>query len=231
MLVRWPVVALASLVVAVGAGGAFALGWTQPIDAAVDDATRAPAATFAPLARALDFVGSLEAVLLLVTLLVGALLLERRPREAALVLAVFVVAEALVAGLKVAFDRARPEDGLVATASASFPSGHAMRGALLALLLAWWLAARLAHAPRRRRAALAALAAWGIAMGAARVLLHVHWASDVVTGAALGLGVGALGLALAPVHRREATVRVPVAVPVTPTDAPETPVPTTRPPR
>ena len=67
----------------------------------------------------------------------------------------------------------------------AFPSGHSADSA------AWWLTAALVAAawapPRRRAALLAAGAAVALVVGATRVVLGVHHATDVVGGWSLGV--------------------------------------------
>jgi undecaprenyl-diphosphatase len=82
-------------------------------------------------------------------------------------------------------DRVRPELNPVAqTLGPSFPSGHSSWSA------AFFAAAALLLARRRgRRARIllsAAAAGMAVAIAASRVLLDVHWLSDVVAGLALG---------------------------------------------
>ncbi len=90
--------------------------------------------------------------------------------------------------LKEAIGRLRPQfaGGGAAYESLAFPSGHASGVAALVtagLLLAWP-----ALAPRARRWWLAAGLALAVLVGLTRIWLGVHWLSDVVGGAALGLG-------------------------------------------
>ena len=81
--------------------------------------------------------------------------------------------------------RVRPAfNPAAATLGPSFPSGHSATSAAFyataALLLGRWR-------PRPARAALAGLAvAIAVAVAASRVLLDVHWLSDVIAGLALG---------------------------------------------
>jgi membrane-associated phospholipid phosphatase len=82
-------------------------------------------------------------------------------------------------------DRVRPALNPAAAAlGPSFPSGHSSWSA------AFFAAAALVlgrHASRRTRVALAAVAAGlAVAVAASRVLLDVHWLTDVVAGLALG---------------------------------------------
>lgn len=89
--------------------------------------------------------------------------------------------------VKVIVDRPRPEleHRLISAIGKSFPSGHAMSstvvyGAVLVALLP------MVH-QRWRHAAAAATAVLVLAIGATRVLLGVHFLSDVVAGHVLGL--------------------------------------------
>ena len=84
--------------------------------------------------------------------------------------------------MKLGFGRARPDviDHLDHQTSYAYPSGHATSAAVVYLLLAWL-------APRRWRAAACALAASVIILNAfSRIMLGVHWASDIVGGTLLG---------------------------------------------
>ena len=99
-----------------------------------------------------------------------------------------MVATVIVVGLaKIVFGRDRPPVALrlVETSSASMPSGHAAYAAALAGT-AWVL---LSGHPHRRllRCFAVGLAA---AAAAARVVLGVHWPSDIVVGSALGVVIG-----------------------------------------
>jgi undecaprenyl-diphosphatase len=102
-------------------------------------------------------------------------------------LGVFVAAVAgasiLDAVFKFSFHRARPEvvPHLAEVANASFPSGHAMDSA------AFWLTvgALLAHTQKSRgvRAYILTLCVLlTVAIGLSRLLLGVHWPSDVLAG-------------------------------------------------
>ncbi len=117
----------------------------------------------------------------------GLFLLWRGRRRLAFYLVVTVVLGGFIdTAVKVLVHRPRPVvDHPVATAfGKSFPSGHAMSatvayGALLLALLP-------ALTPRRRRAAVAAAALLVLAIGCSRLLLGVHFLSDVVGGYVLG---------------------------------------------
>lgn len=137
------------------------------------------------IARFLTELGGV-AVLLPVSMLAAALLLFRRSwRDAALLLAVTLSGRLVVALLKDWTARVRPdaENHLVAVQSLSFPSGHAANSTMVWLCLALLL-------PRtaRGRAWAVWAAVWlALAVGVSRVMLGVHWPSDVIGGWAFGL--------------------------------------------
>jgi membrane-associated phospholipid phosphatase len=103
-------------------------------------------------------------------------------------LAVVTIGDSLVTNaVKAAIDRARPAiDPVAATLGPSFPSGHSSTAAALFAALAL-LAGR--RRGIRARAALAGVAVGiAVAVACSRVMLDLHWTSDVVGGLALGWG-------------------------------------------
>jgi membrane-associated phospholipid phosphatase len=100
-------------------------------------------------------------------------------------LAVVIGDKLLTNGLKLLVDRVRPHLNPVAeTLGPSFPSGHSSTAAALWAAVAliaggWW--------GRRAIAPLAGCAvALAVAVAASRVLLDVHWLTDVIAGVTLG---------------------------------------------
>jgi len=91
--------------------------------------------------------------------------------------------------LKLGFGRARPDliDHLDHQTSFSYPSGHATSAAVVYLLLAWLVP------PRWRRAAWSLAGAMIVLNGFSRIMLGVHWASDILGGTMLGAAFALLG--------------------------------------
>jgi undecaprenyl-diphosphatase len=101
-----------------------------------------------------------------------------------------ITANIVVWSMKSFFSRPRPQEAVTGSFTYSFPSGHAATAFLMASVLS-------ARYPSLRRylyglAALVALT---------RVLLGLHYPTDVLAGAAIGLGLGYL------VNNREAVRR------------------------
>jgi undecaprenyl-diphosphatase len=92
--------------------------------------------------------------------------------------------------IKLVVRRRRPEGEWGAiyrnTDPHSFPSGHAARAILLAVLAVawgpWWLAA--------------VLLPWAPLVALSRVAMGLHYLSDVVAGAVLGLAAGGVAILL-----------------------------------
>lgn len=156
--------------------------WVAGLDAA---GMRWAAALAAPwvqrLAVVLGDVGDVLA-LSVFTVAVGLWLLRRRQRFlAGAWLLSIVINSVAVRVLKNAFDRARPEHAAdLVTSGASFPSGHAAGALMVFGLLVWVLGDQW---PSERSTWVAwAGAVLVAAIAASRVLLGVHYLSDVLGG-------------------------------------------------
>jgi membrane-associated phospholipid phosphatase len=198
---RWLLAAGLLMVVAV-LTALVAAGWAplEQLDRDVADAAHRQVLAHDGLlttARAVSHAGDPLVVSALSLLLAVVLWLRGRRRAALAVVAVRIVAVVLGSGLKIAVDRPRPHlESVVAHASgAAFPSGHALGSAAL-----WGTVAVLVAQRWGRWWALAVGVVVPLLVAASRVLLGVHWASDVVAGLALGwvLAIVTVALVLRP---------------------------------
>lgn len=161
----------------------------QQLDDGVSDGAERLVGASPPLLSAARLVTALGDPLLATVgavLLAAALWATGHRRTALFVLVARAGALVLSVGLKQVVGRARPVfDAPVASEfGLSFPSGHALGGA------AFWLSAAVAlvAVARGRRAWLAVAAGVALLVAASRVLLGVHYVSDVVAGLVLGAG-------------------------------------------
>ena len=138
--------------------------------------------------NAVTFLGSIYTVVVLcVVLAIVETFAERTVWPATFIVAVMGGEEILVGVIKQLVDRLRPAfNPAAATLGPAFPSGHSATAAAFYATAALLLGR---HRGRRARAVLAGSAA-GIAVGvaASRVLLDLHWLTDVIAGLALGWG-------------------------------------------
>lgn len=113
-----------------------------------------------------------------------AALVQRNVRAALLLLACAPLSGLVTVAAKGLVNRPRPSTRLVAAASSSFPSGHALEATAALLALLAFLLPMMSRAMGRVAAAVAALSL--LLVGAARVALNVHYPSDVLAGWSLG---------------------------------------------
>lgn len=141
----------------------------------------------ARVARDITSLGSTTILAILTVATLGFLLLLHKRAAALLVLVSVGGGGLLSTGLKMLFDRARPDlvphgDEVI---SASFPSGHAMQSAVVYLTLG----ALMTQFVEGRRTK-AYLLTWAMVLtliiGSSRVYLGVHWPTDVLAGWSVG---------------------------------------------
>lgn len=115
--------------------------------------------------------------------------LRKRGRDGLILLSVALIQTGTNSALKILFHRARPDlyPHLDRVWDQSYPSGHAAQSAALYLMIALLIDRRL----------LWIAAPLMLLIGASRVVLGVHWPSDVLGGWAEGTAFALLGAAIA----------------------------------
>jgi undecaprenyl-diphosphatase len=140
------------------------------------------------VARAVTFLGSTPVLIgVVIIACVWLAVLHRRRRQALFLLTTSVLGVVVNNIIKALVARSRPQfDHAVAHAfGKSFPSGHAMNSTVVygsLLVIAWGPL----HTAARRAIAFVLVASLIGAIATSRVVLGVHYASDVVAGMALG---------------------------------------------
>jgi undecaprenyl-diphosphatase len=136
-----------------------------------------------PAARLFTHLGDVVTLLAAGLLAAGWLLYRGHRRRAILLLVIIASERLLIEAMKTWFDRARPDPlgHQVAVHNLAFPSGHSANS------MAGWLAiALLATSPRLRVPAVALALALALITGLCRLVLQVHWPTDVAGGWAFG---------------------------------------------
>ena len=129
--------------------------------------------------------GIYTVIALCLTLAVAETIRERSVWVTPFIVAVMGGEELLTATVKQLADRVRPAfNPAAATLGPSFPSGHSATAAAFYATAALLLGRRRGRPGRAVLTALAAAIA--VAVAASRVLLDVHWLSDVIAGLSLG---------------------------------------------
>ena len=116
----------------------------------------------------------------------------------------------LIAVMKRSFDVARPprSEWLAGAAGGSFPSGHTANTTCLLVAVALIIFLH-EQSPRARRGAVMIASAGIVVMAWTRLALNVHWFSDVVSGAFVGMAVAGATVFVASLFksRREIPLR------------------------
>jgi undecaprenyl-diphosphatase len=147
--------------------------------------------------RQVTDLGGTAVLMAIVLSTIATMLLLRRRRLVAVMLIAAVGSSALTVILKAVIERPRPitNGEIIFASDSSFPSGHTLESAAIYGALVIIVGSLIAS--RRIRIGVWAIgAAIAIGIGASRVYLGVHWASDVAAGWLIGfaLVVGIVGL-------------------------------------
>lgn len=145
----------------------------------------APYAVAVFLAEVGDRVGVIACTVILLALLLAL----RRVRDAVTVAAAMLLGLIGSESLKYLVTRPRPWDQLYASHGHSFPSGHSMGAAALAVSIALVVTYSGKLSRNAIRWVWLVSVCWILLMMWSRTALHVHWLSDTVAGAVLGASV------------------------------------------
>lgn len=188
-------IAAAGLILAVILlGFAIGAGWTQAIDLRVSTGLVLHVGESSPALISFmqwaSWIGGGTPRWIIVILLCALIWRWRGQRHALALAGASLLSNLASNGLKLAYGRVRPDiiEHLDHQMSASYPSGHATSAAVVYLLLAWFTP------PHWRRAAWSLAGTMIVLTGASRIMLGVHWASDILGGTMLGAAFALLGV-------------------------------------
>ena len=190
---RFLIAAAALFVAVILLGVAVVAGWTQAVDLRIstDLALRVGQSdpAFIAFMQAASWVGGGTPRWIIVILLCGLVWHWCGPRCAVALGGASLLGNLASSLLKLGFGVTRPDviPHLDHQTSFSYPSGHATSAAVVYLLLAWLVPLRW------RRAAWSLAGVMIVLNGVSRIMLGVHWASDVIGGTLLGAGFALIG--------------------------------------
>lgn len=168
------------------------------------------------VAKAITYLGSFP--ILIGIAAVGTTVLWRRGVRPGLALAPLVsllIAGVTVSAMKSIIGRPRPPANLrlVTETAPSFPSGHSADATALYVAFGVVVAVVVLHRAVARAACIAAGVAAAVLVGLTRVVLGVHWPTDVLAGWVLGTAVAVLVVTLSAVITRDEVDLEPVKPP------------------
>jgi undecaprenyl-diphosphatase len=143
-------------------------------------------------AKLLAVVGGVGMLVALAALTAGVLVVRRVPLALAVTPLLAVMGAGAIAGIvKTVVGRGRPAARLqlAAESGASFPSGHTTDTTAFVLAVTLVIAIAILRRQLARALTVTAAAVISAGMGTSRLLLGVHWPTDVVAGMALGAAV------------------------------------------
>lgn len=191
-LLLWILSALLFLALAVPATADLVQSFDDVVYRWAVSAEWAPAVT---AAKVLDFVGSSWVTWPLIVLVAAWLAWRRRWEAFATWVSAMALSQVLIGPVKDVYERVRPPLPLVETTGWSFPSGHTVATATIALAAVIVL---VRAGPKRRNLEMLT-AAFVVVMALSRVYLRAHWFADVAAGAALGAAIAIFSAAI--MHR------------------------------
>jgi membrane-associated phospholipid phosphatase len=170
---------------------------------AADVADRVETSWGVDLAKILTALGALPTVIAAALAIALWCAVRRRWVDVATLVAGVALSVLLVHVAKAAYDRSRPAGGLVGADLSAYPSGHTAYAVTLVACATVLVRAGVGWAARFAAVTVAIAAV--VVVGATRVYLRVHFLTDVIGGAALGVAIWALvgTFALVAAHVRQ----------------------------
>ncbi|MEK7501767.1 MAG: bifunctional DedA family/phosphatase PAP2 family protein [Patescibacteria group bacterium] len=131
-------------------------------------------------------IGGTKAVIAAGTLISVIFILRKRWRSAVIMILSIGSTGFIIELMKTFFMRARPENALQILNDYSFPSGHAALAAAFFIVIAYLFTPKI-HSWVKRELFIVICVLVIILIGVSRIVLNVHWVSDVIAGWSLGI--------------------------------------------
>lgn len=138
------------------------------------------------LGEIISGIGGVYAMLLAGLVLSLYYLIKKRWRSMAIVVLSLSSTAFMVYFIKGLYMNPRPYSIYAVLADPSFPSGHAALSAAFLFALAYLLAPRI-HSLAKRELMIVVVVIFTVLVGLSRLILGVHWGSDIIAGWALGI--------------------------------------------
>jgi undecaprenyl-diphosphatase len=133
------------------------------------------------------FFGSSTFLLPAYVVVIGYFLYKRKFNYSINIAVIACTSTALMYGLKKLFQRKRPDLPLIASLKTySFPSGHALSSFIFCMMLAYVISKANIGTPYKWAASILLLL-FSLMIGMSRIILKVHYPTDVIAGFCLGL--------------------------------------------
>ena len=136
--------------------------------------------------RIITFFGSSTFLFPAYVVLIGLFYFQKKLQEGVDILVIALTSTVLMFGLKLVFHRLRPPTPLIkGITTYSFPSGHALSSFIFSgilIYLIWKESVR----PLWKYLSIGLLLLFSISIGISRIVLNVHYATDVIAGFCLG---------------------------------------------
>ena len=136
--------------------------------------------------KVFTFFGTIQFLIPAYLILIVYLIIKKKYRTSIDISIVAISSSAIMFGLKDYFHRARPELPLVRSFTYSFPSGHALCSFIFCSVLIYLI--DVSKLPRLWKWVLSVfLLLFSLTIGISRIVLKMHYATDVIAGFCLGI--------------------------------------------
>lgn len=147
------------------------------------------------LAKVISNIGSVYTMAILGIFASTYLLIKKRGRSLAIIFSTTLITALISGFLKAYFMSPRPINSVITLLDPSFPSSHASMSSAVIFVLAYIFTPRI-HSWVKREILIVFCVLSTIAIGVSRLILNVHWFSDIIAGWSLGIFIATASIIL-----------------------------------